>query len=156
MGKRKGITILLGILLIVLILIQFIPSGIPATSADNEHDLILTKRVEEEVAGILRTSCYDCHSNETRFPWYGYIAPAKWLVIKDINEGREELNFSEWNTLEKREQIGIIEDMMEEIEGGHMPLPVYTIIHRDAKLSDEQKEKLSAWSEDVIEQIFGE
>jgi hypothetical protein len=152
----KIVKIILGILLAVFLLIQFIPAEMPETIAVNEHDLMALDHMDEEVALILRNSCYDCHSNETRLPWYGYVAPAKWLVIKDIKEGRKELNFSNWNRLEKREQINILQDMMEEVEEGHMPLPVYTLIHMDARLNDAQKEKLSEWSEELMEKIFGE
>jgi ribosome-binding protein aMBF1 (putative translation factor) len=84
------------------------------------------------------------------------VAPVKWLVINDINEGREELNFSEWQKLEKREQIKMLEEIKEEVEGGNMPLPIYTIMHRDASLSDEQKIKLSEWATDMTDKIFGE
>ena len=84
------------------------------------------------------------------------MAPVKWLVINDIKEGREELNFSEWQKLEKREQIKMLEEIKEEVEGGNMPLPIYTIMHRDARLSDEQKIRLSEWATSVTDDIFGE
>jgi hypothetical protein len=156
MRTGKAVKIILGILLVAFLLIQFIPSEMPESIPGNEDDLMAMDDMDEEIALILRNSCYDCHSNETRFPWYGYVAPARWLVIKDINEGRKELNFSNWNRLEKREQISLLQDMIEEVEDGHMPLPVYTLIHTDAKLNDAEKKKLSEWSEKVMEKIFGE
>lgn len=156
MKLGKAAKIILGLILVVFLLIQFIPYSIPENIPANENDLLAMEDMDEEVALILRNSCYDCHSNETRMPWYGYVAPARWLVVKDINEGRDELNFSDWNKLEKREQINILQDLVEEIEGGHMPLPVYTLLHRDAKLNEAQKKKLSEWSEGITEKIFGE
>ncbi|MBR9999480.1 MAG: heme-binding domain-containing protein [Cyclobacteriaceae bacterium] len=152
----KVTKIILGILLLVFVLIQLVPSEIPEVSFENEGDLFAMPGMDEEVAGILRNSCYDCHSNETSFPWYSFVAPMKWLVVKDINDGRKELNFSDWNNLGKREQIKILEEMMEEIEEGNMPLPVYTIIHRDARLNEDQRNKLSEWTASVTEKIFGE
>ena len=156
MRKGKIVKIGFGILFALFIIIQFIPFEFPETSFDNQNDLILFHPVDEEVKGIIKTACYDCHSYETRYPWYSYVAPVKWLVINDINEGREELNFSEWQKLEKREQIKMLEEIKEEVEGGNMPLPIYTIMHRDASLSDEQKIKLSEWATDMTDKIFGE
>jgi hypothetical protein len=147
--------ITIGVFLILFVIIQFIPFEFPVTSFENSNDLLFHP-VDEEVKGILKTSCYDCHSLETRYPWYSYVAPVKWLVINDIRDGREELNFSEWQKLEKRVQIKKLEDIKEEVEGGDMPLPIYTIMHQKARLSDEQKIKLSEWATAMTEEIFGE
>jgi hypothetical protein len=156
MKKGKIVRIGIAVLLILFIIIQFIPFEFPETSFDNKNDLILFHPVDEEVEGIIKTSCYDCHSFETRYPWYSYVAPVKWLVIQDVREGREELNFSEWQKLEKREQIKMLEEIREEVEGGYMPLPIYTIMHRNASLSDDQKIRISEWATAMTDEIFGE
>lgn len=148
--------LVIGIVIILFLIIQFIPFEFPVASFENENDLILFHPLDEEVKGIIKTSCYDCHSYETRYPWYSYVAPVKWLVINDINKGRDELNFSEWGKLEKRDQIKILEDIKEEVEGGGMPLPIYTMMHRDARLNDEQKTKISDWASAMTDEIFGE
>jgi hypothetical protein len=153
---KKIILISLGIIVILLIIIQFVPGQFPATSFDNKDDLLLHINTDKEVAEILRTSCYDCHSNETNYPWYSYVAPVKWLVIRDINNGRQELNFSDWNTLDKREQVRLLGNISDEVTDEFMPLPIYTVIHRDARLSGEEKEIISRWTESMTEQIFGE
>jgi hypothetical protein len=86
-----------------------------------------------EAASIARTSCYDCHSNETDWPWYSYVAPMSWVVRKDVDEGRDELNFSEWGRDDNE-----IRDAIEVIRDGEMPPSNYTRLHPDAKLTDEE------------------
>ena len=98
------------------------------------------------VAAILRTSCYDCHSNETRWPFYSYIAPVSWLVTGDVKTGRRQMNFSQWDAYSKAEQksfpsriYGIISDKM-------MPLPKYLLPHPYARLDSLKVEVLHRWS----------
>ena len=118
--------------------------------------MILTGDVPEEVGLILKTSCYDCHSNETRYPWYAYIAPVSWLVVRDVKLGRADLNFSDWAGQKARDKIKILDEIAEEVEKGNMPLPVYTITHGEASLSDDQKQLLVKWTEDMMNDILGE
>lgn len=92
---------LLWIIIIIFVVIQFIPSGRPEVVKDNPQDLLANNAVPEDVAGMLKTSCYDCHSNEPVYPWYAYVAPVSWLVSRDVREGKKELNFSEWEGLKK-------------------------------------------------------
>ncbi len=152
---RKIVRIFLWTVAILILIIQFIPAEYPPVSLENDNDLNATGIINSEISDLLKTSCYDCHSNETRYPWYSYIAPVKWLVIRDINEGRKELNFSDWQTFEKREQIKKLEEIAEEIEEDRMPLPVYTIAHRNARLDQEERNQLIRWTDAQIEEIFG-
>ena len=146
--------ILIG-LLIIFVIIQLIPANRPDTNTDLSNDLITTENVPDEVAAILHKACYDCHSNQTRYPWYSYVAPVSWLVAKDTREGREELNFSEWNTLSKRKKIKILDEMGEEVEEGEMPMKIYTIIHRDANLMDQERETLINWTKEQTNKLLG-
>ncbi len=84
-------------------------------------------------AAIARTSCYDCHSNETDWPAYSYVAPMSWLLRNDVEEGRDKLNFSEWGRDDNE-----LDDAIEVIRDGEMPPKQYTLLHRDAKLTDEE------------------
>ena len=86
---------------------------------------------------IARTSCYACHSNETDWPPYSYVAPMSWLVRNDVEAGRDRLNFSNWG-----EDAGRADDAIESIEDGEMPLGRYTLIHRDATLTTEERDVL--------------
>jgi len=100
----------------------------------------------EEVRAVLKTSCYDCHSNETRWPWYSRVAPVSWLIAHDVEEAREHLNLSRWGTYDPARQEKLAEDMWKEVEDGEMPLLVYRLGHRDAALSDANKATLRDWS----------
>ncbi len=98
-----------------------------------------------EIKTILKASCYDCHSNESAYPWYTNIAPFSWLVKNHINEGRQHLNFSEWGTYSIEKSDHKLEECIDEVEEGEMPLSSYTLMHKEAELSKEQKEALMHW-----------
>lgn len=102
--------------------------------------------VPDAVREILRTSCYDCHSNETAWPWYSYVAPVSWLVVHDVHEGREHLNFSEWNQLADQKRAKLLEEIGEEVGEGEMPLPLYLTLHSEARLDDAAQEQIRAWT----------
>lgn len=98
-----------------------------------------------EVEAVLRTACYDCHSSETRWPWYSYVAPVSWVVAHDVEEARSEMSFSDWGALDPREQLELKQDMWEEVEKGAMPLKKYVVLHARARLDEEQKRLLRDW-----------
>ena len=98
-----------------------------------------------EVQSILERSCYDCHSNETRWPWYSRLAPASWLLAKDVREAREHLNFSTWNRYDEGSRQHLIEEIGEEVEEGNMPLWFYLPLHPSARLATEDLSAISAW-----------
>ena len=113
--------------------------------------------VEEEVPAptavrqILRTSCYDCHSNESVWPWYAYVAPVSWLVTHDVHEAREHMNFSTWNDYDEDERIELLEEVWEEVEDGEMPLWFYVPLHPEAELAEQDKRLLHGWVEDMTD-----
>ena len=99
-----------------------------------------------EVKSLLKRACYDCHSNETTWPWYTNVAPVSWLVIDHVNEGRRELNFSEWAGYEPKRQAHKLDEVAKEIEAGDMPLSGYAPMHPEAKLTDAEKKTLIDWA----------
>jgi hypothetical protein len=137
--------ILLG-LLVVLILIQFIQ---PASNKSNEllsTDLTKIFIVPENIQSILKKVCYDCHSNNTNYPWYSKIQPFGWLLANHIKEGKAELNFNEFGSYSKRRQISKMNGIANSMKDGSMPLSSYTMIHKDAKLSNQDKALLIEWA----------
>jgi len=152
---KKILKITLLIILIIFIILQFIPNELPENSDNFNQDLIELENPPEEVKVILLKACYDCHSNHTVYPWYSYVAPVSWLVAKDVIEGREELNLSEWSEQSKRRKIKILSEMAEEIEEGKMPLKVYTVTHRDAILSEQEIEIITSWTKSLSDKILG-
>jgi len=126
-------------LVVVIIGIQFIP--IERTNPPVVSDI----DAPSEVKDILRKACYDCHSNETKWVWYTKIAPASFLAVKDVNEGRENLNFSEWgNYTSKTEEIK--KEIWEEVREEHMPPWMYRVSHSESKLTPEEKNILRNWA----------
>lgn len=147
--------ILLGLLLLAVGL-QFFRGTAPAVVAENPADLIENNQIPQEVSTLLQTSCYDCHSNQTVYPWYSYIYPVSDFLYKHVEEGREELNFSEWETMKKRTRIRKLNDIAEEIEDGKMPLKSYERLHPSASLTEGQKERIMDWTKSFGEAILGE
>lgn len=139
--KRK---ILLALLL-VFIAIQFIPVGLNKSETISKNDFISVLNPPKNIATMLQTSCYDCHSNNTNYPWYDKIAPVSFMVKHHIDEAKEELNFSEWNTYSDKKKKHKLDEIVEETEEGEMPIKAYTIMHGEAKLTKKQQEELKNW-----------
>jgi Haem-binding domain len=130
-------------LIVAFTLLQF--TNPARTNPPVVSDLIAGNPPPPEVAATLRAACYDCHSNETRWPWYSRVAPMSWQIAKDVSEGRDNLNLSEWPNDNPKRAAKRLEDMSEEIGYGEMPLKKYTFIHADARLTDAQKKQLTDW-----------
>lgn len=124
---------------VALVVIQVIP--VERTNPPVTQDL----NPPENISVILRTSCYDCHSNETQWPWYAYVAPVSFLVTGDVSKGRKNLNFSEWDKYDEKKREKILEEIMEEAEAGGMPLSNYIITHPEAKLDQSKIAQLKEW-----------
>lgn len=100
----------------------------------------------EEVRAVLRRSCYDCHSHETRWPWYSYVAPMSWFVAHHVEEGREGMNFSNWPRFDPEGEAETFEEIRKQVSRGKMPLKSYLLLHPDARLSEADKAALLRWA----------
>lgn len=140
--KKK---LLIGIVLILLA-IQLIRPSLNTGSASGPNDITQAMAVPADVRTILEKSCYDCHSNNTTYPWYDRIAPVSWWVANHIKEGKHELNFTEFATYSSKKQRKKLEEIAETVESGEMPLKSYLITHGDARLTEEQKRTLVNWA----------
>lgn len=99
-----------------------------------------------EARAILRRACYDCHSNETVWTWYTWVAPVSWLAARDVHEGRRELNFSTWDRYTTKEQVKKLKESWETIAENEMPPWFYLPVHRDARLSAEDRAVMRRWA----------
>tara|TARA_R110002012_G_scaffold258678_1_gene439721 strand:- start:15307 stop:15759 length:453 start_codon:yes stop_codon:yes gene_type:complete len=122
--------------------IQFIPTERNQSYTVPETDFMLVHNVPETIQKKLQVSCYDCHSNNTQYPWYNKIQPAAWFLEDHIKEGKAELNFNEWDSLSSRRKSSKLRSIIKQIESGEMPLDSYTLIHKDAKFSEAEAEEL--------------
>jgi hypothetical protein len=126
-------------IVVVLVGIQLIPTTRNQSNVVLETDFSKTFDVPNNIQQILKTSCYDCHSNNTAYPCYNTIQPFAWYLEDHIKEGKAELNFNEWDTYSSRRKNSKLRSMMKQIESGEMPLESYTLIHGDAILSKAQQ-----------------
>ena len=126
------------ILVIIFVLMQFIVTNKPNYPIDKSIALHPPKDVE----AILKKACYDCHSNHTNYPWYSYVAPFSWTIRSHIKEGRKALNFSKWKEIPKDRLAHKLDRIIDTVRVGVMPIPSYTWIHKDAKLTKEEKKKI--------------
>lgn len=127
------------VIIVILIAIQFIPverTNPPITGEIN---------VPTNVSGILRTSCYDCHSNETKWPWYAYVAPVSFFVTDDVQEGRAHINFSEWHKYDVKKRGKKMEGILEVLEEGEMPLKSYIFVHPNAAMDEAKIKIIKEW-----------
>jgi mono/diheme cytochrome c family protein len=125
---------LIGAAILVFALIQLVPFG-----RDHTNPPVVSEPQwsSPEARALVKQSCFDCHSNETVWPWYSNVAPASWLVQFDVNEGRRKFNFSDWNR-----NPGELDEMIEVIREGEMPPLKYTINHPEARLNAQKKQEL--------------
>lgn len=133
---------LLFALLVFFIILQFFRIDKTNPPVDRNMDFLSIKKTPENISTLIKSTCYDCHSNETVYPWYSNIQPFGWFLKKHIDEGRRELNFSTFATYEPLRQAKKLNRATHEIEEGEMPLESYILIHKEAKLSPEQKQEL--------------
>ncbi len=143
-------------LVVILIVLQFFQPDRDQTPVDPELDLLTVASPPDQIADLIRNACYDCHSNQTDYPWYDKISPVSWYLHQHIKKGREELNFSEYGSLEQASKIRLLDEFYEVLEDGDMPLRSYTLIHREARLSAEEIDELCSWSEQEALKVMRE
>ena len=141
----KIVKIIAIVLLVVFVGIQFIPSSRNQSDSVPSTDFMLVNNVPKNIQNKLQISCYDCHSNNTQYPWYNKVQPVAWFLEDHIKEGKAELNFNEWNSLSTRRKTSKLRSIIKQIENGEMPLDSYTFIHRDARFSEAEAEEIINW-----------
>ena len=126
--------------------IQFVRPQMTNAAVDESRTVDARLRVTPEVRAVLARSCNDCHTQQTRFPWYSRVAPFSWLLADHIREGRDHLNFSDWAAYDAEEQDLLLQNVCRITKRGAMPIPSYLYIHRDAKLSQGDVKTLCDWA----------
>jgi hypothetical protein len=138
---------LLVIIICALFIVQVIRPARTNPTIDPSQTVEARLQITPEAAAILDRSCNDCHSNKTRWPWYSNVAPVSWFVIDHVNEGRQNLNFSEWGRYTQRDNEGLLRQICREVKSGAMPLSSYTPMHPGSELSTQDRQVLCAWTE---------
>lgn len=139
---RKWLKVVLVTLVIALTVIQFFPIQTNTGEFLDGADFIGINEPPDRIGKLIVSSCYDCHSNRTEYPWYSHVQPIGWLLQYHIDNGKSELNFSEYGHYSDRRKRMKLESSINQIEDGEMPLFSYTILHPEAKLSNADKRML--------------
>lgn len=133
-------------LLILFVAAQFVRPAKTNPVFDEANAIQVHVEMDAEVSAILSRACYDCHSNKTDWPWYSKVAPMSWLVISHVNDGRRHLNFSEWEKYDRSKAVKKLHEIDEEVGIKAMPLSSYTLLHSEARLSDQERTLVSNWA----------
>jgi hypothetical protein len=136
----KIFKIIAWLLVLSFVAIQFFPTERNESEIIPKNDFILTNAAPENISNLLQTSCYDCHSNNTKYPWYNKVQPAAWYLEDHIKHAKGELNFNNWDELSDRRKASKLKSIISQIRNDEMPMESYTLIHRDAIFSAEEKQ----------------
>ncbi len=140
--------ILLGLVVLFAVL-QFFRPHKNLSSGPQTNDIMVRFPTPPDVKAALRAACYDCHSNETRYPLYAEVQPVAWWIASHVKQGKSELNFSEFGALPAKRAVRKLQQLVEEIENHDMPLKSYTVLHSDARLTEAQIKQISDWADNV-------
>lgn len=136
--------------LVFFALIQFFPTNKVNKPINKSINFIDVKKSPPKVAELLKNACYDCHSDETVYPKYAYIAPFSWSVKSHVNEGREHLNFSVWKTYNNDLKENMLKKSIQTLQNRTMPLPAYIIYHEKSNLSETERNLLINYFEEIL------
>lgn len=146
---RKVLRWVLLVAVSLFVIAQFIRPAKTNPAADQSLALEANMQVDPKVSAIIDRSCADCHSNKTRWPWYTNVAPVSWFVINHVNEGRHDLNLSEWGKYSARRQTDKLGQICQMVKEGEMPLSSYTPLHPGSKLTADDVKTICDWTERV-------
>ncbi len=147
MRKKFKTIVLVLVLLVAVASFAIHPFGkIKAPSALSNQQLLTGAQIDPPVFSILQRSCQNCHSEQTTWPWYSYVAPVSWMVEKDVRDGRSHFNMSRWSEYNTDDRIQILAGIATNVKNKDMPLPQYVLMHRDARLSDGDIDMVYQWA----------
>ncbi len=150
---KKILFTTLALMLIIFISIQFIRPERNISNQILQTDVSNTFNIPRNVYTLLKNACYDCHSNNTNYPWYSNIQPVGWFLAGDIKNGKSKINFSEFGALSLRRQISKLRGIETQIKNGTMPLSSYQLMHKEAQLTEKQKGLLIDWLQKTKESL---
>jgi heme-binding protein len=138
---------------VLLVAIQVYQPRRTNPAVDPKQEIHGVVNVQPTVANILNRACNDCHSNRTNWPWYSRVAPASWLVVSDVDRGRAAVNFSNWGGYSPQAQQKHLKEVCSEVTEGEMPALQYTLIHREARLTGDERTAVCRWTKSITESV---
>lgn len=142
--------------LLTFVIIQFIRPARNRSGQASAADFTKVYQVPVDVQSVLQKACYDCHSNNTRYPWYTNIQPMGWMMARHIKKGKEQLNFNEFGSYTGRRRISKLKGIANQIRDGDMPLWSYKIMHKQGRLSDSQKKLVIEWINKTADSLLAD
>lgn len=127
--------------------LQLIPVDRGNPSTDPSRTIFASEALPARVGAVLRRSCQDCHSNQTHWPWYSYVAPTSWIVANDVHKARRQMNFSEWVGYSEKKREERLNGICEQVVNGDMPEGKYALIHRSDRVSEDERRAVCQWVE---------
>lgn len=149
----KIFKIIAWLFLLAFVAIQFFPTERNQSEMVPKVDFLLVNNPPQNISAILQESCYDCHSNNTDYPWYNRIQPVAWYMEDHVKHGKSELNFNTWDELTDRRKKSKLKSIINQVKDDEMPLYSYTLIHRDAILSELEKTLLIDYMEQIRDRL---
>ena len=146
LARRIGLAIL-----VLLVAGQFIPVNRSSPRVDPSQTIYATLPTPTEAKAVFERSCKNCHSDETSWPWYSYVAPVSWVITRDVRQARKAMNLSEWGSYSANQKTDKLEEICEQLINGDMPDRKYTLIHRHARLTAKERDLVCQWTEDSRE-----
>ncbi len=140
-------------LLLALVALQFFRSPRNTGVTEGPESIVAREKIPAEVRQILARACYDCHSNHTKYPWYAAVQPVAWWLNDHVREGKAELNFSEFAAYDAKRAVRKLQSVADEVHERHMPLKTYLLAHPEARLTDADVARVTAWAEDLADEI---
>ena len=137
--------------LALLVAIQFIPVNRNNPCTDPRQTIYATLTVPASVRTVFERSCQNCHTNQTVWPWYSYVAPVSWMITRDVHQARKAMNLSEWGRYSQNKRTDKLEEICEQVTNGEMPDRKYAFIHRRAHPTAQERDAVCQWSEDSRE-----
>ena len=141
--KRVGFAITF-----LLLGIQLVPVNRNNPAVDPSESIYVTQPMAHDVNAVFERSCKDCHSNETAWPWYSYVAPVSWVVARDVHQARQKMNFSEWGSYPAQQKEDRLEEICEQVTNGEMPDRKYALFHRSARITPQERDAVCQWTDD--------
>ena len=151
--NRQAVKWTLAVVAVAFGAIQAVRPAMTNPPVDETHTMAATAGMPQDVAAIFDRACADCHSNKTEWPWYSKVAPVSWYLAHHVDEGRRELNVSDWAAYEPKRKARKLQEICEQVEKGEMPITSYLLIHPSAKLSDADRKTLCDWSTQERERV---
>ncbi|HMM11793.1 MAG TPA: heme-binding domain-containing protein [Bacteroidales bacterium] len=148
---RKYIVII--VILFVFGIIQFIRPERNLATVESRYDVFYLTETNPELVRLVKTACYDCHSDRTAYPWYASIAPVSWMIGQHVKDGKKHLDFSKWLVYDKEERLHHLREIKEVLQEAEMPPAIYLLMHSEAKLSGPDRSMIIQWADSLGAQI---